>query len=243
MGKLCNLLAHGTVANCEAARQSLLADEGPDPDSVVVVENGLELTALSSLPSYTPPATPRPLRVGCVANLRPVKALDVLIRAMAQVVTDHPTAICEIVGEGDQREELERLIAELGLVGKVNLRGAERNVAGFLGTLDAAVLCSDAEGLSNAVIEYMAAGRPIVVTDVGGNAELIEQGKQGLVVPRRDEGSLACAIGTLLAEPEFAARLARAARDKALARYERGAMVRRFEDLYTQFVGARTEHD
>lgn len=236
MGKLCNRFTHATVANCEAARQSLLADEAPDPASVIVVENGLELDSLSSLPVYTPPTEPRTLRVGCVANLRPVKALDLLVRAMAHVSAWFPQAVCEIVGEGDQRAELEKLIAEQELAGKFILRGAERDVRGFLGSLDVAVLCSDAEGLSNAVIEYMAAGRPIVVTDVGGNSDLIEHEVQGLVVPRRDEVALAASIARLLAEPVEAARMAASARQKALARYERGAMVRRFENFYTQLV-------
>ena len=103
---------------------------------------------------------------------------------------------------------------------------------GFLAELDVAVLCSRAEGMPNAVLEYMAAGRPVVATAVGAVPELIEDGTHGLLVPPGDPGALARAIARLLADPGLARRLGEAARWRARERYGREAMVRRFEDFY-----------
>jgi glycosyltransferase involved in cell wall biosynthesis len=90
--------------------------------------------------------------------------------------------------------------------------------------------------MPNAVLEYMAAGRPIVATAVGATPELIEDGEHGLLVPPGDAGALARAIARLLDEPALARRLGEAARWRARERYGREAMVRRFEDFYTSLI-------
>ena len=106
------------------------------------------------------------------------------------------------------------------------------DVPAFLGGLDVAVLCSRSEGMSNALLEYMAAGRAIVATNVGAAPELIEDGVHGLLVPPDDAGRLAEAIDALLRKPELARRLGDAARQRARDRYGREAMVERFTDFY-----------
>jgi glycosyltransferase involved in cell wall biosynthesis len=106
------------------------------------------------------------------------------------------------------------------------------DVPSFLAGLDVAVLPSRAEGMSNAVLEYMAAGRPIVATAVGATPELLADGEHGLLVPPGDPAALAAAIGKLLRQPELARRLGAAARRRARERYSREAMVRRFEAFY-----------
>jgi glycosyltransferase involved in cell wall biosynthesis len=106
----------------------------------------------------------------------------------------------------------------------------------FLADLDVAVLPSRAEGMSNAVLEYMAAGRPIVATAVGANPDLLDHGVTGLLVPPGDDSALAWAIGKLLREPAGARRMGEAARSVAQQRYSREAMVARFEDFYQSLV-------
>jgi glycosyltransferase involved in cell wall biosynthesis len=107
-----------------------------------------------------------------------------------------------------------------------------------LAGLDVAVLPSLSEGMSNALLEYMAAGKAIVATAVGGNVDLIEPGVHGLLVPPGDAPRLAAAIGELLIHPDRAARLGRNARRRAEKHYNRAAMVRRFEDFYQGLVHA-----
>jgi glycosyltransferase involved in cell wall biosynthesis len=141
-----------------------------------------------------------------------------------------------IAGEGELRPDLEKLVSDLGLADRVFLPGTIDDVPGFLSELDIAVLCSKSEGMSNAILEYMAAGKAIVATAVGGNVQLLEHERTGLLVPAGDPHSLAEAIRRLLDDPALAIRLARAARQRVEDRYSREAMVRRFEDFYEQLL-------
>jgi L-malate glycosyltransferase len=235
LARFCNRFVHATVANCEACRQAIVADEGIDPGSVVVLENGVDLARFGK--GKPPGARPGPRRVGVVANLRPVKDLGLFVRAAAEVARRHPDVTFQIAGEGELRPDLTRLAAELGLAGRLALPGAVADVPAFLAGLDVAVLSSRSEGMSNAVLEYMAAGRPVVATAVGANGRLIDDGVHGLLVPPGDPAALAAAIDRLLRDPALAARLGIAARRRVEERYSRQAMVRRFEAFYLDLVG------
>jgi glycosyltransferase involved in cell wall biosynthesis len=234
LGRLLNLLTTATVANCKAARRALLEAEGPDPASVVVLENGVDLERFLVLPP--PGARSGPRCVGAVANLRPVKGLDLLLEAAARLAPSHPDVVFRVAGEGEERAALEHGALRRGLAGRFVLQGSVADVPGFLAGLDVAVLCSRAEGMPNAVLEYMAAGRPTVATAVGATAELIEDGTHGLLVPPGDAVALARAIARLLGDPGLAGRLGEAARWRAREGYGRDAMVRRFEDFYAGLV-------
>lgn len=234
LGRLCNRVVGRTIANCEACRQSLLADEAPAPESVVVLENGVDLSRFLDLPAISERSGPR--RVGMVGNLRPIKEPETLVRAAASVCAAHPDVTFQIAGEGELRPALECLVRELGLEGLFSLPGTRADVPQFLSSLDVAVLCSRSEGMSNAVLEYMAAGRPIVATAVGGNVELLRDGVTGLLVPPSDANCLATAIDRLLRDRELASRLGKAARRRAKLKYSREAMVQRFEEFYLNLV-------
>ena len=272
LGRLLNPLTTATIANCEAARDALLAAENTRPESVIVLENGVDLERFDEVPPLTPrpvrgsgiamegvarpesskgvssepsrpsktqgvPPASGPLRrVGVVANLRRVKGLDVFVEAAARVVRDVPDATFAVAGEGPEREALARQAAGLGLGERFVLRGGVQDVPGFLAGIDVAVLPSRAEGMSNAVLEYMAAGRAVIATAVGANPRLIDDGVHGLLVPPEDPASLAKAIRDLLDDPGRACRLARAARRRVEAEFSRAAMVRRFQAFYEGLV-------
>ncbi len=189
LGRLCGRWTTRTIANCEAARQTLLRDEGPPPQSVVVLENGVDLERFLPVAPLAAGATLR--RVGAVANLRAVKGLDVLVRAAAAVTAVCPDVTFRVAGEGGERPALEAQVAALGLAGRFALPGPVRDVPGFLASTDVAVLSSRAEGMSNALLEYMAAGRAVVATAVGANGQLVEDGVHGLLVPPDDPRRLA----------------------------------------------------
>jgi glycosyltransferase involved in cell wall biosynthesis len=235
LGRALNVFTTRTIANCEAARQALLDAEQPRPETVLVLENGVDLERFAGIPSLSARPADEP-RVGAVANLRPVKGLDVFVCAAAQVHARHPRTVFTVAGEGEMRAELERQAAAVGLARRFTLPGSACDVPGFLAGLDVAVLCSHAEGMSNALLEYMAAGRAIVATSVGAAPELIEDGIHGLLVPPRDAAQLGDAIARLLDERELARRLGEAARRRALEHYSRAAMVRRFEEFYLSLV-------
>lgn len=232
LGRALNPITSRTITNCQAARQALLADERPSPHRVDVLPNGVDLDRFLTLA----PPDGHTCRVGAVANLRPVKGLDLLVRAVGMLREQFPEIRLHIAGEGSERPRLEELSAQVGLADALHLPGAQRDVPAFLGNLDVAVLASRAEGMSNAVLEYMAAARPCVATAVGATPELIRHEQDGLLVPAEDAAALAAAIGRLLRDRELARRLAVSARTRAAEQYSRPAMVRRFEDFYTRLV-------
>jgi glycosyltransferase involved in cell wall biosynthesis len=167
-----------------------------------------------------------------VANLRPVKNIDGLIRAAARLRDSQSRLRFEVAGDGEQRAELDALIRQHALSEVFSLVGSVNDVPNFLMRQDIAVLCSHSEGMSNALLEYMAAGRAIIATDVGANAKLIEHEKSGLIVPTGSENALAEAITWLLDHPQEANAMAVTARQKVVTEYSREAMVRRFEAFY-----------
>jgi glycosyltransferase involved in cell wall biosynthesis len=238
LGRFCSWLSDVLVANCDACRQAVMVDEDLPPGRIVVLENGVDL---ARFPLGRPGQSPRPgtsRRVGVTANLRPVKGLDVFLRAAALVAQSQGDLGFAIAGEGPLRPLLENQARELGLSGCLDWAGSVTDVPAFLAGLDVAVLPSLSEGMSNALLEYMAAGKAIVATAVGGNVDLIEPGVHGLLVPPGDAPRLAAAIGELLIHPDRAARLGRNARRRAEKHYNRAAMVRRFEDFYQGLVHA-----
>lgn len=224
-----------TVTNCEACRDVLRADEGLAPERIVVLENGVDVHRFARCIPLHPKRLPR--RVGLVANLRPVKDPEQFLRAAHTLTKTYPDATFHFAGDGELRPRLEGLIRELNLAGRVFLRGSVQDVPAFLAEMDIAVLCSLSEGLSNAVLEYMAAGRAVVATAVGGNPQLIENGVNGLLVPPAKVGALTAALDRLLGDPGLAARLGGAARRRVEERYSMEARARRFEAFYAQLMG------
>jgi glycosyltransferase involved in cell wall biosynthesis len=238
LGRMLNTVTTGSVVNCTAGRDALLAAEGPRPETITVLENGVDLGRFLAVP---PPsgAAGATRRVGCVANLRPIKGLEVLLDAATRLSGKFPNLVYEVAGEGEMRTALEQGAPDRGLAGRFRLVGAVADIPTFLGGLDVAVLCSHSEGMSNALLEYMAAGRPIVATAVGAAPDLIEDGVHGLLTRAGDAEQLAEALGRLLRRPELARRLGEAARRRARDCYGREAMVERFTDFYERLAGQR----
>lgn len=224
-----------TLTNTTAGKRELVERGGYRSERVVVLENGVDTVRFNR---FLFPDTSKPrVRVGCVANLRAVKNIDGLMRAAKVAMDRFPQLHFEVAGDGEQREELERLHTELGLGDRFKLRGSVTDVAAFLRTVDIAVLPSHSEGMSNALLEYMAAGRAVIATNVGANAELVRHGKDGLIVPPGDETALVDALGQMLANPLRAAGFGASARKRAEAEFSRDAMTRRFEAFYAEIAG------
>ena len=231
LGRVCRRLIDVTVANSEACRQRAIAQLRLWPGSVVVLHNGVDLARFGAIPPVTAVKNGRLRYVGMVANLRPVKGSDLFVRAAAMVRQSHPEARFQIAGSGDEAA-VRRLAEECGIQGRLELLGSVGDIPSFLSRLDVAVLTSYSEGLSNAFLEYMAAGRPIVATAVGGNVELIEDGVHGLLVPPGDPAAVASAIGRLLGDSALAARLGAAAKNRAQKHFSAEVMVRKYESFY-----------
>jgi glycosyltransferase involved in cell wall biosynthesis len=168
---------------------------------------------------------------GTVANFRPRKGYGVLLRAACQVRKALPEARFVLVGRGPQEGEIRAQARDLGLDSTVIFAGYRDDAQRVISALDVFVLPSFHEGLSIATVEAMALGRPVVVTPVGGQAELVRHGVEGLLVPPGDAAALADAIGTLLADRALRERMGRAARARA-AEFDIRRAVERMEEVY-----------
>lgn len=178
-----------------------------------------------------------PRSVLCVARLDPQKGLDLLVRAFA-AIAEEQDAFLVLVGEGPLRGELEALAATLEVAGRVRLVGAVDDVGAWLAAATIFALPSHYEGQPNALAEAMAAGLPVVATDTPGALSLVRDGENGLVVPRGDAAALARALRELLAQPERAAALGRAAKGLA-GELDEESVLARWADLVEELNGAK----
>lgn len=182
---------------------------------VTVIPNSVRWPMETSEPVVPPPAREGRRRLLAVGRLHPLKGFDVLLRAFAQLAEYFPEWDLVILGEGGQREALERQVEESGLEARVSLPGRVGNLADWYQAADLYVLSSRAEGLSNTLIEAMACGLPVVAFDCEtGPREIIRQEIDGILVSQvEDDEALAANLAELMARPERREMLARRAID------------------------------
>jgi L-malate glycosyltransferase len=223
------------VANSRAAGAAACKAEGIAPSKLEVIYNGLESCVPAAVGITVPPSPGR--RIGIVANVRPIKRIDDLIRAFRDVLRAAPDTDLAIVGGGDDTP-LRSLAASLGVADRVHFAGSSEAPQAWIATFDVGVICSESEGLANVVLEYMQQGKPVVASRTGGNPELVEDGVNGFLYPVGNVGALAEALCRLLREPESARRMGRAGAALARDRFSLERMVERQLALFERLTGA-----
>jgi len=249
----CRLADH-ILVNADAIKQRLVED-GYNPDRITIIGNGIMLSRFR--PGDGEGRLRRELRlspgtalVAVFARLSRLKGIEYFLEAAASVAARFPEARFAIVGEsrvvqegvvieGDYRRELEAHAARLGLGERVVFTGFRRDAPELMSEVTVSVLPSLSEGLSNAVLESMAAGVPVVATAVGGNPEAVQHGVSGLLVPPRDAAALARAICALLEDRELAARMGEAGRQRVVERFSHERMVRDTEHFYLALLARK----
>jgi glycosyltransferase involved in cell wall biosynthesis len=226
--RLLDRMTAGFVANAEAIRDSTIEAEGVDPGRIRVIPNAVDAIRFRPGPADRRrfSLSPGPL-IGCVSNLRPIKGIDVLIRAVSLLPRDIRLAVA---GDGGERGKLEALARELGVAERTHWLGPVREVPELLRCFDLAVLPSRGEGFPNAVLEYLATGVPVVATAVGGVPEALDRGGCGVLVPPGDPRALAAGVAGLLDDPPRGAALARAGRERVEAIYTPETAAKRWEE-------------
>ena len=218
MFKILNRMTTRVLANSHAVKQQAIAVENLDPERVDVIHNGIDLAGFDDAPAVELrskyPAIQRSDEiVGLVANFdRKIKRVDLFIKAAAEVLGKRPSVKFFIVGGGIRETELRQLVETLGISKSVIFAGHVENTPAFVKNFGVGVLCSDSEGLSNTIIEYMAAGLPCVATAVGGNVELVRHMETGLLVEKDNASALAEAILSILQNKSAAQKMGKNAR-------------------------------
>jgi glycosyltransferase involved in cell wall biosynthesis len=219
-----------------------LAEMGVAPrEKIRVVPLGLDLArfarphARGELRS-TCGAGPDEVLIGVVGRLVPIKDIDCFLTAAAQVSRAAAQARFAIVGDGELRAVLERKAADLGLGARLTFVGWRKDLESVYADLDVVVNSSRNEGTPVALIEAMAAGRPVVATAVGGTSDLLGGGARGRLVPAGDPAALAQAIVETLEQAEDSARRAHAARDYVLSHHSVDRLLHDIDELYRELL-------
>jgi glycosyltransferase involved in cell wall biosynthesis len=232
------------VANSAAVVEDVVAREGIARSRLRLIRNGVvpapELSAERRAELRAGwGVAPDALVIGCIANPRPGKGLELLVRIMGDLRAEGRAVHLVVIGEGPLRPTLEAQIAAAGLERVVILPGAVPDARPLYGAFDVVVQASEAEGLPNALLEAAAAGRAIVATAAGGTSEIVEDGRTGSLVPVGDEPALRLALARMLDEPDLRARTGDAAREHVLTTFGLERMVAETAALYEELARAR----
>jgi glycosyltransferase involved in cell wall biosynthesis len=218
--------------------------EGVPDERISIIYNGVDLERFAVPDAVARTAAraalglmPEHFVIGMSAAFRPEKDHGLLLQAFREFHRRHPFTRLVLIGGGPLLDHYLKQVSESDLAGLVTFTGPVHDVRPSLHALDIACLVpSMNEGFSNSVIEKMAVGLPLVVTRIGGNAEAVEDGGTGFVIPPRDLDSLMNAIGRLHDDPELRLRVGAAARRRAEQLFSLSQMIRRHESLYCSLV-------
>lgn len=243
-------LAHAVIANCEDVRQQLIR-EGVPAKKVRTIYNGLDMARIQ--PAHTErheilralnlPENARFVTI--MANMRAhvlqpepycYKDHPTFLRAAKKVHESVPDAAFIIAGEGDLLEATRELARSLGIADRTFFIGRCRDVGSVLSISDVCVLSSSSEGFSNAILEYMAAGRPVVATDVGGAREAVIHGETGYLVPTGDHDQMARHIIHLLVDSENARSLGESGQRRVNEIFSSVRQLQNIESLYNELL-------
>ncbi|MEW5803021.1 MAG: glycosyltransferase [bacterium] len=242
--KAINLWVTRFVANCQDTARFTHQTEKVPLEKIHVMYNGIdtELFVEDRIKSRTQYrnrlhiSDNSPL-VGIVANLRPVKGINIFLKAAHLVVQKVPEAKFVVAGEGTEKENLLRIVRESGLSQSVTFLGKVNDISSLLQAMDIGVLSSYSESFSNAIVEYMTFGLPVVCTAVGGNREAITEGENGFVVPCGNYEVMAHRIIRIIMDTDLAREMGKKNRIKAKAMFSSHVMLNSFEsfiqDVYT----------
>jgi glycosyltransferase involved in cell wall biosynthesis len=219
------------------------------PEKVVAIPLGLELApllaggtpgALRAELGLPPDSQNAPL-VGIIGRLAPIKRHDVFLRAARSVMERVPDSHFVVIGDGETRSQVEALIHQLGLQEHVHLLGWRDHAATLaaFADLDVVALTSDNEGLPTALIEAMAAAKPVVATNVGGVSGLVQDGVTGLLAPPGDDRKVAEHLVHLLRDPAARQRMGAAGRTAAYPRYDVSTLLKTMSGFYTSLTSGQ----
>ena len=232
-------LSTRVVVNSKSVRQRLIDRDQVAPEKVRIIYNAVEVQRfaaaheerLKMLPYFSEAAR----LIAVLANMYSrVKGHASLVSAARIVCKCEPHAVFLLIGDGPERPELEARVRDAGLANNVRFLGRRSDIPELLACCDLSVLPSEAEGFPNALLESMSAGLPVVATAVGGSKEIIENGRNGMLVPPGSSEKLAEAVLLLLEDSRLAKRLARAGQDDMQKYFSFDRLIGELDHLYKE---------
>jgi glycosyltransferase involved in cell wall biosynthesis len=230
--------AHRLVVPSGRLETIALEDWKQPPGRVERIPNGIPVARYSHAERPELPGLARAegeIVIGTVAGLRAVKNLPRLVRAFAAMAEKKARLV--VVGEGPESERIAAEARRLGVAARLQMPGFLADPASWIGAFDIFALSSDSEQFPISMIEAMAAGLPVVATNVGDISSMLPPDNRPLVVAREDEAAFAAALDTLAARPDLRRAMGRANREKAAAEYDEARMIARYGALYGAAIG------
>ena len=235
---LVNNAYDGIVVNSKILAKWVHRRERVSWDKIKVIPNGIDIPWKKEAKPELFKKEKADVWIGIVANLKPIKRIDVFLEAFRCLKNNcgdmNVKAI--ILGDGHLKEQLINLARGLNLLSNVFFMGSVSNVVAYLQNVDIGVLSSDREGLSNAILEYMACALPVVATNVGGNSELVGNGINGFLVPPADPGAMGKALHTLVKSSDLRKKMGEASICKVKEKYTWDKVIPLWEQYYMGLV-------
>jgi glycosyltransferase involved in cell wall biosynthesis len=227
------------LVNSEAVRRELVARDGFDASRITVVYNGIDVDKYIQAAGHREQQLPRISSndkvIVMVGNMHlGVKGHSDLIEAARTVLATYPEARFLLAGDGEMRRFFEDQVRAAGLEQAFIFLGHRTDIPSLLSCCDVGVLASRAEGLPNAVLEYMAAGLPVVATSVGGVPEIIESEVSGLLVPPENPAALSAALLRLLENEELRRKLGKAGQERIMTDFSFSRVITKLNLLYEE---------
>jgi glycosyltransferase involved in cell wall biosynthesis len=240
-------LADHVLVNAMTIREQLIREYGISCDKITVISNGVDIRRDVLAIAHRQELRRRlgcrdtDVVLGLVANLRPVKGAEYAIRATHLLLGSGWNVKLIIVGDGDQRGLLEQIVRESGIDDHVMLLGNYSDPLKIIPVFDIALLCSLSEGFPQTVLEYMACGKPVVATAVGGVSEIIRNGETGFLVPACDPQALARAIEALMTDESLRETMGQRGQEEVEKRYPLSAMISKHDEIYHRLLNERID--
>jgi glycosyltransferase involved in cell wall biosynthesis len=242
--KIVDRLADGWIVNARSIIPTLVAGIGARTDRIDVVHNGIELKAfqIDKTPHHAKVQLgldPDTAVVSIVAVLREEKNHDMFLAVVAELVRSNRQVTFLIVGDGPRRDYLHRRVEQLGLSNHVRFLGMRHDIPQILAASTVSLLTSPREGSANILIESMAAGVPVVTTDFAGVEDMIQDGREGFIVPIDDVPAMTRRVGDLLDQPALREEMGRHGKSKARSSFSMDRMTHDLLAVYRKHLLAR----
>lgn len=228
-------------ACCQFSADALARNDGFSRQQIEVIENGIQWERYQT--HYDKLALREKLGlnaqrkyIACVARFHPIKDHTSLLHGFAELAAQRADVDLLLIGDGPRRNELEQLVQQLGMKDRVKFLGVRSDVADLLQAVDIFTLTSLCEAASLTLLEAMASGLPVVVTDVGGNPEMVRNEREGLLVPRQDTKAIASALTRILEDSSLAHSMGQAGKHRVKETYSLARTIDRYHQLYRKLA-------